>query len=181
VKVVTYNIQYGLGKDNRYDLARIAREIEDADVIALQATRLPQVEALLDIHTRAPSEGGAWCGGHPEPVAGRRGHDARLVQRDRRNRKRRVEAHRLAGGGTIQAVVDACRAAIAEAEAAVEPASASCGAQRPRLNAAARSRVPAARIAGNEGWRFRENGGGSEIPEGVGTCGGAIGIGADHR
>jgi len=36
VKLVTYNIQYGLGKDNRYDLARIAREIEDADVIALQ-------------------------------------------------------------------------------------------------------------------------------------------------
>jgi len=181
VKVVTYNIQYGLGKNNRYDLARIAREIEDADVIALQeverhwqrsgcidspavlgtrlpehqwvyganldmdagyrdaegrlvnrrrqfgtmilsrlpivssrnhmlpkygtltqhsiqqgaleavivteragpvriysihlshlsaATRLPQVEALLDIHTRAPSEGGAWCGGHPEPEAG---------------------------------------------------------------------------------------------------------------
>ena len=36
VKIVTYNIQYGLGKDNRYDLARIAREVEDADVIALQ-------------------------------------------------------------------------------------------------------------------------------------------------
>jgi endonuclease/exonuclease/phosphatase family metal-dependent hydrolase len=181
VKIVTYNIQYGLGKDKRYDLARIAREIEDADVIALQeverhwqrsgcvdspvvlsaqlpehhwvyganldmdagyrdaegrlvnrrrqfgtmilsrlpivssrnhmlpkygtltqhsiqqgaleavivteragplrvysvhlshlsaATRLPQVEALLDIHTRAPGEGGAWCGGHPEPEAG---------------------------------------------------------------------------------------------------------------
>ncbi len=181
MKIVTYNIQYGLGKDNQYDLARIAREIEDADVIALQeverhwqrsgcvdsavvlsallpehhwvyganldmdasyrdtegrlvnrrrqfgtmilsrrpvvssrnhmlpkygtltqhsiqqgaleavivteragpvrlysihlshlspATRLPQVEALLDIHTRAPSEGGAWCGGHPEPEAG---------------------------------------------------------------------------------------------------------------
>ena len=34
------------------------------------ATRLPQVEALLDIHARAPSEGGAWCGGHPEPEAG---------------------------------------------------------------------------------------------------------------
>jgi len=31
---------------------------------------------------------------------------------------------RLAGGGKIQAVVDACRAAIAEAEAAVEPANA---------------------------------------------------------
>jgi endonuclease/exonuclease/phosphatase family metal-dependent hydrolase len=34
------------------------------------ATRLPQVETLLDIHARAPGEGGAWCGGHPEPEAG---------------------------------------------------------------------------------------------------------------
>jgi endonuclease/exonuclease/phosphatase family metal-dependent hydrolase len=181
MKFVTYNIQYGLGKDNRYDLARIAREVEDADIIALQeverywqrsgcvdapavlashlsdhhwvyganldmdagyrdsagrlinrrrqfgtmilsrlpivssrnhllpkygtlaqhsiqqgaleavivperagpvriysvhlshlspTTRMPQVEALLDIHARAPAEGGAWCGGHPEPAAG---------------------------------------------------------------------------------------------------------------
>jgi endonuclease/exonuclease/phosphatase family metal-dependent hydrolase len=181
MKCVAYNIQYGLGKDNRYDLARIAREVEDADVIALQeverfwqrsgcvdgpavlashlpehhwvygptidldasyrdsagvlvnrrrqfgtmilsrppivssrnhllpkygaltqhsiqqgaletvivteragpvriysvqlshlstATRMPQVEALLDIHARAPAEGGAWCGGHPDPAAG---------------------------------------------------------------------------------------------------------------
>jgi endonuclease/exonuclease/phosphatase family metal-dependent hydrolase len=36
MKFVTYNIQYGLGKDNRYDLARIAREVENADVICLQ-------------------------------------------------------------------------------------------------------------------------------------------------
>ena len=34
------------------------------------ATRLPQVDALLAIHARAPSEGGAWCGGHPDPEAG---------------------------------------------------------------------------------------------------------------
>ncbi|MGH6943235.1 MAG: endonuclease/exonuclease/phosphatase family protein, partial [Geminicoccaceae bacterium] len=34
------------------------------------ATRLPQVEALLDIYRRAPAEGGAWCGGHPDPAAG---------------------------------------------------------------------------------------------------------------
>jgi endonuclease/exonuclease/phosphatase family metal-dependent hydrolase len=181
MKFVTYNIQYGLGRDNRYDLARVAREIQDADVIALQeverhwqrsdcvdapavlashlpehhwvyganldmdasyrdpagrlvnrrrqfgtmilsrppivssrnhllpkyatltqhsiqqgaleavivtpragpvrvysvhlshlseATRMPQIEALLDIHARAPAEGGAWCGGHPDPAAG---------------------------------------------------------------------------------------------------------------
>ncbi len=181
MKFVTYNIQYGLGKDNRYDLARIAREVQDADVIALQeverhwqrsgcvdapaviashlpehhwvyganldmgasyrdsagtlvnrrrqfgtmilsrppivssrnhllpkyatltqhsiqqgaleavivtpragpvriysvhlshlspATRMPQIEALLAIHARAPAEGGAWCGGHPDPDAG---------------------------------------------------------------------------------------------------------------
>ena len=34
------------------------------------ATRLPQIEALLAIHSRAPGEGGAWCGGHPDPDAG---------------------------------------------------------------------------------------------------------------
>jgi endonuclease/exonuclease/phosphatase family metal-dependent hydrolase len=34
------------------------------------ALRMQQVEALLDIHARAPAEGGAWCGGHPEPQAG---------------------------------------------------------------------------------------------------------------
>jgi endonuclease/exonuclease/phosphatase family metal-dependent hydrolase len=181
MKLISYNIQYGKGKDGRYDLARIAGEIEHADVIALQeverfwqrsgacdepadlarhlrafhwvyganldmdascpdgdgfpvhrrrqfgtmilsrtpiissrnfplpkfgtltqhsiqqgaleavirseggtalrvysthlshlsaATRLPQVEALLEIHRRAPSEGGAWCGGHPSAAAG---------------------------------------------------------------------------------------------------------------
>ena len=36
MKVVTYNIQFSRGKDGRYDLGRIAREVEGADVIALQ-------------------------------------------------------------------------------------------------------------------------------------------------
>jgi endonuclease/exonuclease/phosphatase family metal-dependent hydrolase len=180
MRFVSYNIQYGLGKDGRFDLERIAGEVAAADVIALQEverfwqrsgmtdqpaelarhlpdhhwvyganldidadtadadgrplhrrrqfgtmilsrlpilssrnhllpkygtltqhsiqqgmleaviappsgpirvysvhlshlapeTRLPQIEALLAMHARAPAEGGAWCGGHPDPAAG---------------------------------------------------------------------------------------------------------------
>ncbi len=179
MKCVSYNIQYGLGADNTYDLARIAAEVAEADIIALQevdrhwqrsgmvdspavlashlpqhhwvfganldmdasftaddrivprrkqfgtmvlsrwpilssrnfplpkwgdrrhhsiqqglletvidtplgpvrvysvhlshlspATRLPQVAAMQRILAAAPSEGGAWCGGHPDPAAG---------------------------------------------------------------------------------------------------------------
>lgn len=179
MKCVTYNIQFGLGADGRYDLQRIANEIAAADVIALQevdrfwarsgmvdsprvlaeylpkhhwiyganldidasyeessrivsrrkqfgtmilsrwpilssrnfplpkwgdrqhhsiqqgileaviktpigpirfysvhlshlctATRMPQIERILEILATAPSEGGAWCGGHPQPEAG---------------------------------------------------------------------------------------------------------------
>jgi endonuclease/exonuclease/phosphatase family metal-dependent hydrolase len=36
LKLVSYNIQYGFGADGRYDLERIARSVEDADIIALQ-------------------------------------------------------------------------------------------------------------------------------------------------
>jgi len=36
VKFATYNIQYGRGRDGRFDLARIAAELRGADVIALQ-------------------------------------------------------------------------------------------------------------------------------------------------
>jgi len=177
MRFLSYNIQYGFGRDGRFDLERIAGEIQGADVIALQEverfwqrsgevdepaelarllegyywvyganldmhaataaapnrrrqfgtmllsktpilssrnfplpklgtltqhsiqqgalegvietpgggalrvysvhlshlapeTRLPQIEALLDIHKRAYGEGGAWCGGHPDPSAG---------------------------------------------------------------------------------------------------------------
>jgi endonuclease/exonuclease/phosphatase family metal-dependent hydrolase len=180
MRFVTYNIQYGLGRDGRYDLERTAKVIEGADVIALQEverywqrsgnvdqaavlaeflpdfywnfapgldmdasfrgedgrlihrrrqfgtmllsrtpilssrsfplpkygalkqhciqqvlmegvvgtpagairvymahlshlapdTRIPQIDVLLKIIDRAPGEGGAWCGGHPNPAAG---------------------------------------------------------------------------------------------------------------
>ncbi|MDE0993954.1 MAG: endonuclease/exonuclease/phosphatase family protein [Rhodospirillales bacterium] len=36
MKFASYNIQYGTGKDGRIDLNRIAAEVGDADVIALQ-------------------------------------------------------------------------------------------------------------------------------------------------
>lgn len=36
MKFVTYNIQYGLGRDGKYDLERTAKTVEDADVIAFQ-------------------------------------------------------------------------------------------------------------------------------------------------
>ncbi|MEM7258047.1 MAG: endonuclease/exonuclease/phosphatase family protein, partial [Pseudomonadota bacterium] len=34
------------------------------------ATRIPQVQHMLDVIAKAPLEGGAWCGGHPDPAAG---------------------------------------------------------------------------------------------------------------
>ncbi|RVD40257.1 EEP domain-containing protein, partial [Mesorhizobium sp. M8A.F.Ca.ET.023.02.2.1] len=36
MKLVTYNIQYGIGLDGRYDVGRIADAVRGADVIALQ-------------------------------------------------------------------------------------------------------------------------------------------------
>ena len=36
MRLVTYNIQFGRGKDDRFDLARIAKAVEGADVIAMQ-------------------------------------------------------------------------------------------------------------------------------------------------
>ncbi len=57
MKFVSYNIQYGTGKDGTIDLPRIAREIGDADVIALQEVErfnsttgmVDQVAALSDL------------------------------------------------------------------------------------------------------------------------------------
>lgn len=36
MKLVTYNTQYGVGRDGKFDLERVAGEIEGADIIALQ-------------------------------------------------------------------------------------------------------------------------------------------------
>ncbi len=50
MRFVTYNIQYALGKDRRFDLARIAEAVEGADVIGLQEVERhwPRPGAALD-------------------------------------------------------------------------------------------------------------------------------------
>ena len=49
MKFVSYNIQYGTGRDGVVDLARIARAVEGADVIALQEVeRFSQRTSLQD-------------------------------------------------------------------------------------------------------------------------------------
>lgn len=49
MRIVTYNIQYGKGKDGRFDLPRIAREVEGADLIALQEVeRFWQRSGMVD-------------------------------------------------------------------------------------------------------------------------------------
>ena len=57
MRLVSYNIQFGRGKDNRTDLARIAASVDGADVIALQEVErfftrsgtVDQVEALAHL------------------------------------------------------------------------------------------------------------------------------------
>ena len=49
MKLVSYNIQYGLGQDDRFDLERIAAAVSDADVIALQEVeRFWQRSGMID-------------------------------------------------------------------------------------------------------------------------------------
>jgi endonuclease/exonuclease/phosphatase family metal-dependent hydrolase len=60
MRVVTYNIQWGCGRDGIVDLARVARTVEDADIIALQEVErnwrpehgdeVAQLSALLPKH-----------------------------------------------------------------------------------------------------------------------------------
>ena len=59
MKFVTYNIQYGLGRNGRYDLERTARVVEGADVIALQEVerfwkRSGTVDQVAELSERLP-------------------------------------------------------------------------------------------------------------------------------
>lgn len=61
MRLVAYNIQYGKGKDGAYDLSRLAAEIGDADLIALQEveTNTPR-SGMVD----QPAALGAFFPGH---------------------------------------------------------------------------------------------------------------------
>ena len=45
MRIATYNIQYGRGKDGRFDIARVVEAVESADIIALQ-----EVVTILATH-----------------------------------------------------------------------------------------------------------------------------------
>lgn len=73
IRIVTYNIQYGRGKDGEYDLARIAESVRGADVIGLQeVTRhlRPNPEQDQPAELAALLEDHYWVYGAPADVDG---------------------------------------------------------------------------------------------------------------
>lgn len=87
MKFLSYNIHYGLGKDERYDLARIAAEIEHADIIALQEVerfwqRSGMVDQVTEIARLLPDF--HWVfGANLDMDASYAGDDGKPVQRRR--------------------------------------------------------------------------------------------------
>lgn len=60
MKLVTYNIQYGIGRDGRFDLDRITGEVREADIIAFQEvtqtfSRNGHVDMVADLRERLPA------------------------------------------------------------------------------------------------------------------------------
>lgn len=52
MRLVSYNIQYGFGQDNAYDLSRIARVLQSADIAALQEVDRHWSRTLCDDQPR---------------------------------------------------------------------------------------------------------------------------------
>ena len=81
MKIVTYNIQYGRGRDGRFDLDRIADAVSGADVIALQEverfwTRSGGVDQPRRIAARFPGHYQAYGPGVDLHLAGAEPDDA---------------------------------------------------------------------------------------------------------
>lgn len=66
MQIVTYNIQWGKGRDGVVDLDRIARTVADADVIALQEVErhwrdMPHADQVARLGTLFPDHHAAFC------------------------------------------------------------------------------------------------------------------------
>jgi len=97
MKFVTYNIQYGLGKDGKYDLRRIADAVQGADVIALQEVerfwqrsgmidQAAEISAMLPDHHWDFAAGldmdASYCGDDGKLVNRRRQHGVMLLSKN---------------------------------------------------------------------------------------------------
>ncbi len=67
-KIVTYNIQLGLGKDGRFDPQGIASEVNGADVIALQGSNAIGTVAVMPINLRGSDRYWIVTIGSPMPL-----------------------------------------------------------------------------------------------------------------
>ncbi len=87
MKLVTYNTQYSLGKDGRFDLARIAEAVRGADIIALQEVdrHMPRTDGIdqpARLAELLPEY--FWIYGPPVDLDGsKRSADGRVVNRRR--------------------------------------------------------------------------------------------------
>ncbi|SVE16857.1 uncharacterized protein METZ01_LOCUS469711, partial [marine metagenome] len=82
MKIVTYNIQFGCGRDGKVDLDRIIEAVRDADVIALQEVDrywprsgdIDQVKLIVD---NFPIFDFAYGPGVDQAITGKMGSDGR--------------------------------------------------------------------------------------------------------
>jgi endonuclease/exonuclease/phosphatase family metal-dependent hydrolase len=86
LKIVTYNIQFGCGRNGKIDLDRIVEAVHDADVIALQEVdrywpRSGEIDQVNMIVERFPSFDFAYGPGVDQAIIGRVGPDGRPTRR----------------------------------------------------------------------------------------------------
>ena len=86
MKIVTYNIQFGRGRDDKVDLDRIVRAVRGADVIALQEVdrywpRSGNIDQVSLIIEKFPGFDFAYGPGVDQEIPGKIGSDGRPIRR----------------------------------------------------------------------------------------------------
>ena len=86
MKIVTYNIQFGCGRDGKVDLDRIVEAVHDADVIALQEVdrywpRSGDMDQVKLIVEKLPGFDFAYGPGVDQAITGKVGTDGRPTRR----------------------------------------------------------------------------------------------------